>query len=68
MEIKTLSIDQLKKAFDLKIEYLDDDPLAQFTAQYQDEKYYFCCGGCKSRFEKDPEKYSKIAEEEASHH
>lgn len=25
--------------------------------QYRDEKVYFCCDGCKIKFEKDPEKY-----------
>jgi xanthine dehydrogenase accessory factor len=25
--------------------------------QYKDEKVYFCCDGCKVKFEKDPEKY-----------
>jgi Cu+-exporting ATPase len=24
--------------------------------------YYFCCGGCKSMFEKDPRKYTESAE------
>ena len=35
------------------------------TASYEGRSYYFCCGGCKSTFEKDPEKYSKPVEEGA---
>lgn len=27
------------------------------TAEYKGKTYYFCCGGCKPAFEKDPEKY-----------
>jgi xanthine dehydrogenase accessory factor len=29
---------------------------------YKDEKVYFCCDGCKVKFEKDPEKYIKARE------
>jgi xanthine dehydrogenase accessory factor len=25
--------------------------------EYKGEKVYFCCDGCKVKFEKDPEKY-----------
>jgi xanthine dehydrogenase accessory factor len=25
--------------------------------EYKEEKVYFCCDGCKVKFEKDPEKY-----------
>lgn len=27
------------------------------TAEYQGKKYSFCCKGCASKFEKNPEKY-----------
>ena len=27
------------------------------TAEYNDKTYYFCCGGCKPEFLKNPEKY-----------
>ena len=30
---------------------------AQHVSNYQDQKYYFCCAGCKMTFEADPEKY-----------
>jgi YHS domain-containing protein len=26
-------------------------------AEYKGKKVYFCCAGCKPKFEKDPEKY-----------
>ncbi|MBW3625948.1 MAG: YHS domain-containing protein, partial [Armatimonadetes bacterium] len=27
------------------------------TSTHNGKTYYFCCAGCKSTFEKDPEKY-----------
>jgi xanthine dehydrogenase accessory factor len=30
--------------------------------EYKEEKVYFCCDGCKVKFEKDPEKYMKARE------
>lgn len=30
---------------------------AEFHSKYQSKDYYFCCGGCLHRFEKEPEKY-----------
>lgn len=32
---------------------------AKHVLQYEDEKVYFCCDGCKVSFEKEPEKYMK---------
>ena len=34
---------------------------SEFTESmdYQGTTYYFCCTGCKDKFEKDPEKYAK---------
>ena len=26
-------------------------------AEYKGKKVYFCCAGCKEKFEKEPEKY-----------
>ena len=31
--------------------------------EYQGEKVYFCCDGCKVKFEKDPEKYIQAREQ-----
>ena len=28
-------------------------------AEYNGKHVYFCCGGCKTTFDKDPEKYTK---------
>jgi YHS domain-containing protein len=28
-------------------------------AEYKGKHVYFCCGGCKKTFDKDPEKYTK---------
>jgi xanthine dehydrogenase accessory factor len=30
--------------------------------EYGEEKVYFCCDGCKIKFEKDPDKYIKARE------
>ena len=30
-------------------------------ADYKENRYYFCCGGCIGAFKKDPEKYGKNA-------
>ncbi|MDP1689376.1 MAG: YHS domain-containing protein [bacterium] len=27
------------------------------TREYKGEKYYFCCGGCPEKFEKNPKSY-----------
>jgi Cu+-exporting ATPase len=33
-----------------------DETSTQWT-EHEGKTYYFCCSGCKARFEKDPEKY-----------
>jgi YHS domain-containing protein len=33
-------------------------------ADYEDKRVYFCCGGCISKFQKDPAKYVKKLEAE----
>jgi xanthine dehydrogenase accessory factor len=30
---------------------------ARFTSEHGDQRYYFCCAGCRRSFEKEPEKY-----------
>ena len=30
-------------------------------ADYQGNRYFFCCGGCPESFKKDPAKYAKTA-------
>lgn len=32
---------------------------AHGSMEYNGKTYYFCCAGCKEKFEKDPEKYTK---------
>ncbi len=34
-----------------------DPKSAQHTATFEGKTYYFCCGGCKSKFESDPAAY-----------
>jgi YHS domain-containing protein len=34
-----------------------DEKTAQWKSEYQGKTYYFCAPGCKSSFDKDPEKY-----------
>ena len=31
---------------------------ARHTTDYDGKRWYFCCGGCKSRFEADPSQYA----------
>ncbi len=39
--------------------HMDIDPKkAAGTSQYQGQTYYFCSTGCKSQFEKQPEKFA----------
>jgi Cu+-exporting ATPase len=34
-----------------------DPATAAATSDYKGQTYYFCAGGCKVNFDKDPEKY-----------
>ena len=34
-----------------------DTETAQYRSQYKGQDYYFCSPGCKSDFDKEPEKY-----------
>lgn len=34
-----------------------DEKTASVTTEYKGNTYYFCSAGCKSTFEKEPEKY-----------
>ena len=36
-----------------------EEKKAAATASYEGRTYYFCSAGCKSRFEKEPEKYAE---------
>ena len=38
---------------------------AKHKAIYQDRPYFFCCSGCKTKFEADPGRYLKKDEESA---
>jgi len=34
-----------------------DESKAAGTAEYNGKTYYFCCTGCREKFEKEPQKY-----------
>jgi Cu+-exporting ATPase len=34
-----------------------DENKTAVTAEYKGKTYYFCCTGCKEKFEKEPQKY-----------
>jgi len=36
-----------------------DIATARYTSIYEDETYYFCCAGCKQKFDREPEKYKE---------
>ncbi len=40
--------------------------LAKATALYNGKTYYFCCPGCKTKFDKDPATVAKNADERAA--
>lgn len=46
-----------------------DPNTAAGTSEYKGQTYYFCAPGCKTSFDKDPEKYvNKTDPEQHSHH
>jgi YHS domain-containing protein len=45
-----------------------DEATAQWTAEYKGQTYYFCAPGCKSSFDKDPEKYLGHSYKPDPHH
>jgi len=48
---------------------MDVDPkTAAGKSEYKGQTYYFCSGGCKKAFDKEPEKYAGKAAEHSSHH
>ena len=48
---------------------MDIDPAtAAGKSEYKGQTYYFCSGGCKKSFDKDPEKYIGHAGEHEHHH
>lgn len=34
-----------------------NEKTAKFTSKYMGKTYYFCCQACKTKFDKNPEKY-----------
>jgi YHS domain-containing protein len=39
-----------------------DESSAAATADYEDDRYYFCCEDCRRRFVADPERYVSRSE------
>ena len=40
---------------------------ARYTAEYEGQRYYFCCAGCKTTFEEDPAAYTGEAGQRPPH-
>ena len=38
-----------------------DEDEAKFTSQYKEQMYYFCCNWCKQKFDENPRRYSRLA-------
>ncbi len=38
-----------------------DEDGAQFTSEYKNQKYYFCCNYCRKQFEENPKRHTRIA-------
>lgn len=48
---------------------MDVDPkTASAESEYKGQKYYFCCSGCKTAFDKDPEKFLGKTDGHIQHH
>jgi Cu+-exporting ATPase len=45
-----------------------DPATAAATYEYEGKTYYFCAPGCKTAFEKDPEKYLGQEHSDHEHH
>jgi Cu+-exporting ATPase len=45
-----------------------DPEKAAAKTEYQGQTYYFCAPGCKTAFEKEPDKYLKAASGGGEHH
>lgn len=45
-----------------------DEKSAAGTSEYNGKTYYFCSKGCKTAFDKEPEKYLGSTESETGHH
>jgi YHS domain-containing protein len=43
-----------------------ESSMAPVTYEYKGKVYNLCCSGCVKAFAKDPEKYSKIADDEVA--
>lgn len=45
------------------------DPQNSVKSEYKGQTYYFCGGGCKATFDKNPEKYvSAQGTQQSGHH
>ncbi len=49
--------DQSGQAKDPICGMMVDIATARYTSLYHDETYYFCCAGCKQKFDKEPARY-----------
>ncbi len=45
-----------------------DESSAAATSEYKGETYYFCAPGCKTAFDKEPEKYLSSDAHSSHHH
>lgn len=45
-----------------------DEKTAAATSEYKGKTYYFCAPGCKTAFDKEPEKYVKGDVASGQHH
>jgi Cu+-exporting ATPase len=54
---KLLPLVQVPTAVDPVCGMTVDPATTPFTAQHAGKTFYFCCGGCRAKFNADPEKY-----------
>lgn len=44
------------------------DPQTAVKSEYKGQTYYFCSNGCKTQFDKDPDKYASQSPDEHAGH
>ncbi len=59
-------VDEAMEAIDPVCHMTVNIATAVYSTEYEGQMYYFCCAGCKSSFEAEPEKY--LAGEGGGHH
>ena len=58
---KELPVVTHKQALDPICGMTVDASTARYKSEFHGSQYYFCCAGCKQKFDREPEKYSAVS-------